>query len=628
MQKLTSVLTSKLIIDLVIGGLICSPLAFLLRLEWTFGGFYHSAMVYTSLSVAALLTVEFIFRLPWRAWRTSGTNDLLHLFKALFFYGLLLGSIMFLMTPVLRVPRSVPVIHGLIAFLSLGGIRFASRLRSEKVSPARSRQVRPKRVLIVGAGEAGVMIAREMSRHPEAGLEPIGFLDDDPSKRRSFFIGLPVLGTIDDLPDTVISRKVEEVLISIPSAEGALVRRIVALARQADIPYRIVPGIYEVLSGAVSISQIREVDVADLLGRDQVSLDQRSISDYLTGKRVLVTGAGGSIGSEIVRQVCGFSPSHIVLLGRGENSLFETEHNVMSEFQNISFDTVVADVRDRDKMRMVYKTFRPQVVFHAAAHKHVPMMEKNPDQAVLNNIGATKVMTDLALEYGTERFVNISTDKAVNPSSIMGATKRVAEMIVRDAASRAGEGRSFVSVRFGNVLGSRGSVIPVFKEQIKKGGPVTVTHPEMTRYFMTIPEAAQLVLQAAAMEGSGSVYVLDMGKPVKIKDLAEDLIQLSGFEPHVDIEIVYTGIRPGEKLFEEILTAEEGTTGTRHDKIHVAPQKDLPSSFGEKLDALLASASRGDDPKTLRQGLRDIVPAFRNGNAGAKNKDHEAGAVS
>jgi len=628
LQKLTSVLTSKLIIDLVIGGLICSPLAFLLRLEWTFGGFYHSAMVYTSLSVAALLTVEFIFRLPWRAWRTSGTNDLLHLFKALFFYGLLLGSIMFLMTPVLRVPRSVPVIHGLIAFLSLGGIRFASRLRSEKVSPARSRQVRPKRVLIVGAGEAGVMIAREMSRHPEAGLEPIGFLDDDPSKRRSFFIGLPVLGTIDDLPDTVISRKVEEVLISIPSAEGALVRRIVALARQADIPYRIVPGIYEVLSGAVSISQIREVDVADLLGRDQVSLDQRSISDYLTGKRVLVTGAGGSIGSEIVRQVCGFSPSHIVLLGRGENSLFETEHNVMSEFQNISFDTVVADVRDRDKMRMVYKTFRPQVVFHAAAHKHVPMMEKNPDQAVLNNIGATKVMTDLALEYGTERFVNISTDKAVNPSSIMGATKRVAEMIVRDAASRAGEGRSFVSVRFGNVLGSRGSVIPVFKEQIKKGGPVTVTHPEMTRYFMTIPEAAQLVLQAAAMEGSGSVYVLDMGKPVKIKDLAEDLIQLSGFEPHVDIEIVYTGIRPGEKLFEEILTAEEGTTGTRHDKIHVAPQKDLPSSFGEKLDALLASASRGDDPKTLRQGLRDIVPAFRNGNAGAKNKDHEAGAVS
>ncbi len=617
MQKLTSVLTSKLIIDLVIGGLICSPLAFLLRLEWTFGGFYHSAMVYTSLSVAALLTVEFIFRLPWRAWRTSGTNDLLHLFKALFFYGLLLGSIMFLMTPVLRVPRSVPVIHGLIAFLSLGGIRFASRLRSEKVSPARSRQVRPKRVLIVGAGEAGVMIAREMSRHPEAGLEPIGFLDDDPSKRRSFFIGLPVLGTIDDLPDTVISRKVEEVLISIPSAEGALVRRIVALARQADIPYRIVPGIYEVLSGAVSISQIREVDVADLLGRDQVSLDQRSISDYLTGKRVLVTGAGGSIGSEIVRQVCGFSPSHIVLLGRGENSLFETEHNVMSEFQNISFDTVVADVRDRDKMRMVYKTFRPQVVFHAAAHKHVPMMEKNPDQAVLNNIGATKVMTDLALEYGTERFVNISTDKAVNPSSIMGATKRVAEMIVRDAASRAGEGRSFVSVRFGNVLGSRGSVIPLFKEQIRRGGPVTVTHPEMTRYFMTIPEAAQLVLQAGACAPeNGTVYVLDMGKPVRIRDLAEDLIQLSGLEPHTDIEIIYTGVRPGEKLYEETLTAEEGILGTHHDKIFIAPQKELPAGFMARCDELLDTAAKNAAGPEIRKGLRDLVPACCFGNSG------------
>ncbi len=425
--------------------------------------------------------------------------------------------------------------------------------------------------------------------------------------------GLHVLGHIEDLAEISTACGAEEILISIPSAEGLLVRRIVELARKAKVDYRIIPGIYEVLSGAMNISHIRDVDVADLLGRDQVSLDINSISRYITGKRVLVTGAGGSIGSEIVRQICGFAPEKIVMLGRGENSLFEAEHSLLVDCSDTAIAIVVADVRDRAKIRRVFDEFRPQVVFHAAAHKHVPLMEANPDQAVLNNIGGTKVLAELALEFGVESFVNISTDKAVNPTSVMGVTKRVAEMVVREASSRAPENCSFVSVRFGNVLGSRGSVIPVFKEQIKRGGPVTITHPEMTRYFMTIPEASQLVLQAAAINGSGRVYVLDMGKPVKIKDLAEDLIQLSGFEPHVDIEIVYSGIRPGEKLFEEILTSEEGTTGTRHDKIYISPQKDLPPSFGEKIDALLASASRGDDPKTLRQGLRDIVPAFRNG---------------
>jgi FlaA1/EpsC-like NDP-sugar epimerase len=607
LRKLTPVLAAKLAIDVIVGGLVCSPLAFLLRLDWTLGRFYHAAVVYTALSVAALLAVELIFRLPWRAWRTSGTNDLLHLFKALFFYGLLLGSIMFLMTPALIVPRSVPVIHGLIAFLALGGVRFASRLRSEKVSPARSRQVRPKKVLIVGAGEAGVMIAREMMRHPEAGLSPVGLLDDDPSKRRSVFLGLPVLGAIDDLPDVVPEKKVEEVLISIPSAEGALVRRIVALAIQADVPYRIVPGVYEVLSGAVSISHIREVDVADLLGREQVTLDTEAITRCLKEKRVLVTGAGGSIGSEIVRQVCGFAPSHVVLLGRGENSLFEAENSVMADFPGLPFDTVVADVRDRDKMRHVFERYRPQVIFHAAAHKHVPMMEKNPDQAVLNNIGGTRVMAELALEYGVERFVNISTDKAVNPTSVMGATKRIAEMVVRDAASRVKDGQSFVLVRFGNVLGSRGSVIPLFREQIRRGGPVTVTHPEMRRYFMTIPEAAQLVLQAAALDSSGTVYVLDMGKPIRISELAEDLIRLSGLEPYEDIEIVYTGVRPGEKLYEETLTPEEGTGATAHSKIFVARQNEIGEGFPTKVDWLLGAASRGSDEEIL-EAIREIVP--------------------
>ena len=607
MRKLTPVLAAKLAIDVIVGGLVCSPLAFLLRLDWTLGRFYHAAVVYTALSVAALLAVELIFRLPWRAWRTSGTNDLLHLLKALFFYGLLLGTIMFLMPPGLRAPRSIPIIDGLLTFLSLGGVRFAARLNSEKVPRLEARPHRQKRVLIAGAGEAGVMIAREMSRHPEAGLLPVGFLDDDPSKRRSFFLGLPVLGGIDDLPDAVISGRIEEVLISIPSAEGSLIRRIVALASRADVPYRIVPGIYEVLSGAVSISHIREVDVADLLGREQVILDTEAISRCLNGKRVLVTGAGGSIGSEIVRQVCGFAPAHVVLLGRGENSLFEAENSVMGDFAGVPFDTVVADVQDRACMKRIFDQFRPQVVFHAAAHKHVPMMEKNSGQAVLNNIGGTRVMAELALEFQTERFVNISTDKAVNPSSIMGATKRIAEMVVRDTASRARDGQSFVSVRFGNVLGSRGSVIPLFKEQIRRGGPVTVTHPEMTRYFMTIPEAAQLVLQAAAMDSSGTVYVLDMGKSIRIRDLAEDLIRLSGLEPYEDIDIVYTGVRQGEKLYEEPLTAEEGKKATNHSKIFVSGQDDIEESFTGKMEALFEAASKGERADIL-EAIRQIVP--------------------
>lgn len=608
------ILFAKLLLDIVFGAVTASLLAFALRLDLDMGLFIYPALAFAAFSSIILTAVELFFRLPWRSWRCSSMRDLSLLFKVIFFYGLILAATMFLFGGAFKVPRSIPLLVSMLAFIFMGGMRFASRIVSEKSSPRGGHNTPLKRVLIIGAGEAGIMIAREMFRHPESGLEPVGFLDDDPSKKHEVLAGLHICGKIEDLPAVAESSEAEEVLISIPSAPGPLVRRIVELARQAKIPYRIVPGVYEVLSGAVSISQIRDVDVADLLGREQVKLDIQSISRFLTDKKILVTGAGGSIGLEIVRQVCEFAPAHILLLGRGENSLFEAENNVMKEYPETPFDTVVADVRDKAKIRRVFKKYRPQIVFHAAAHKHVPMMEKNPDQAVLNNIGGTRVLAELALEFEVESFVNISTDKAVNPASVMGATKRIAEMAVRDAASRVAEGCSFVSVRFGNVLGSRGSVILTFKKQIKRGGPVTVTHPDMTRYFMTIPEAAQLVLQAAALDNNGTVYVLDMGKPVRIKDLGEDLIQLSGFEPHVDIEITYTGIRPGEKLYEEILTAEEGTRSTHHDKIFISPQKELPSSFGEKLETLLKSATRGDDPKNLRQGIKEIVPAFQNGN--------------
>ncbi len=611
--------TCKLILDLLFGGVVASVVAFLMRLDGNLNGYSVSVGVFVAISLASLLFVEWVFHLPWRSWRSSGMRDLLHLFKAIFIYGLLVASAMFLVANEYRIPRSIPFIDGVLTFGVMAFMRACARMIVEKKCKHSQRRIQPKRVLIAGAGEAGTMIAREMFRHPEAGLEPVGFVDDNKSKQQTVFNGISVHGEIKDIPHIAQARNIEELLIAIPSAEGGLVRTIVDTANKAGLRYRIVPGIYEVLSGAVSISHIRDVDVADLLGRDQVSLDMNSISRYITGKRVLVTGAGGSIGSEIVRQACGFAPSLIIMLGRGENSLFEAEHSLNGEFPDVPRETVVADVRDKQKIRMVFEKHRPQVVFHAAAHKHVPMMEKNPDQAILNNIGGTKVMAETALEFGVESFVNISTDKAVNPTSVMGATKRVAEMVVRDASSRAPENCSFVSVRFGNVLGSRGSVIPLFKEQIKRGGPVTVTHPEMTRYFMTIPEASQLVLQAAAMEGSGSVYVLDMGKPVKIKDLAEDLIQLSGFEPHLDIEITYTGIRPGEKLFEEILTSEEGTKSTHHDKIFIAPQTSLQDDFASIFEELLDTA-RTSDPSEIRASIKRIVPAFNNSTKEGKDK--------
>lgn len=619
LKNFNSTLASKLILDLIFGGVFASLLSFVLRLDTLLGVYLPSTITYTTLSVGVLFAVEIFFRLPWRSWRASSMNDLYHLFKAVFIYGLFIAAIMFLFGDDYRVPRSITLIDPVLTFLVMGAMRFAARTLSETNS-TRAHTSPPKRVLIAGAGEAGVMIAREMTRHPEAGLQPQGFVDDDPSKKRAVFAGIPVCGSIDDIPAVVQDRGIEEVLISIPSASGALVRRIVELSRKAEVPHRIIPGIYEVLSGAVNISHIRDVDVADLLGREQVTLDMEAITRYLSGKRIMVTGAGGSIGSEIVRQLTRFFPEEIILVGRGENSLFELQMELKDISPQIAYRLVVADVQNRPKMAQLMKRYSPQVVFHAAAHKHVPLMEANADQAIINNVGGTRNVAELALENGVEHFVNISTDKAVNPTSIMGASKRIAEMIVRQCASRAGEGQSFVSVRFGNVLGSRGSVIPVFKQQIANGGPVTITHPDMKRYFMTIPEAAQLVLQAASLTNNGTVFVLDMGKPVLIRELAEDLIHLSGYQPYEDIDIVYTGLRPGEKLFEEILTAEEGTTATTHTKIYIANQGEIGEDFSNKLEHLLKTAAKNDRDEIFRT-IKQMVPAFMSERLMSKSKN-------
>ncbi len=514
--------------------------------------------------------------------------------------------------PAVVVPRSVPLIEGMAALIGLAGLRFAARLYYEERGVLRVRlrsAVAERRVLIAGAGESGLMIAREMQRHPESGRRPVGFVDDDAGKVGRSFAGLRVFGSLDDLTRIAARTDADEVLVAMSAAGPATLRRLVDAAREAGVEHRTVPSLHDLASGRVSVAAVREVNVEDLLGRPPVRLDPGSITAYLRGQCVLVTGAGGSIGSEIVRQIAPFGPACIVLLGRGENSVYHVDRELGQTHPEIPRHAVICDVRDAASLRDVFRAFRPSVVFHAAAHKHVPLMEANPAQAVLNNVVGTGNVARLALEFGVRRLVNVSTDKAVNPTNVMGASKRAAEGVVARAAEACAEGCSMVSVRFGNVLGSRGSVVPLFREQIARGGPVVVTHPDMVRYFMTIPEASQLVLQAGALSENGRVYVLDMGEPVRIQDLARDLILLSGLEPGVDIQIEFSGARPGEKLFEELLTAEEGTEPSPHAQIFVARKAPPSVAFEARLAALVAAAERHDAPAII-DAFRTLVPTF------------------
>ncbi|WP_240489181.1 polysaccharide biosynthesis protein [Cohnella thermotolerans] len=412
--------------------------------------------------------------------------------------------------------------------------------------------------LIYGAGDCGILVARELLSPTMNDRKLIGFIDDDPHKHKLTAYNLPVLGDRKAIASIVSEFEVKEIIIAIPSAPKTVTSEIINLCISTGAKVRIIPGISDMLNGRISFSTIRDVDVEDLLGRDQVKTDLVGIAEYVQDKVVLVTGAGGSIGSELCRQIAPFQPSKLLLLGHGENSIYNIEMELKSTHPHLHIEPIIADIQDRARIETIFALHRPRVVFHAAAHKHVPLMEKNPSEAVKNNVFGTQNVADCSDQYGVERFVLISSDKAVNPTSVMGATKRIAEMYVQSLNARSNT--KFASVRFGNVLGSRGSVIPLFKKQIAKGGPITVTHPDMVRYFMTIPEAVQLVIQAGAMSKGGEIFILDMGEPVRILKLAEDLIRLSGYEPYEDIDIEFTGIRNGEKLFEELLTAEEGAT--------------------------------------------------------------------
>lgn len=437
---------------------------------------------------------------------------------------------------------------------------------------------------------------------------PAGFVDDKPRRQGGEVHGVPVLGPTEAIPEIVAREEIDLLLLAVPSATAKEMRRLVELCEGTGRPFRTVPEQRNLMSGQVSISQLRPVSIEDLLGRDPVSLDWEGIRCGLAGRVVLVTGAGGSIGSELVRQLVQVGVARVVALGHGEDGIYELLQGLARRGVTVEVVPVIADVRDLERLRQVFARYRPEVVFHAAAHKHVPLMEANPEQAVLNNVEGIRNLVTVARESGVKRLVNVSTDKAVNPSSVMGGSKRLAECVVKEAANGGGESRTYVSVRFGNVLGSRGSVIPLFRKQIAAGGPVTVTDPEMTRYFMTIPEAVQLVLQAGALAQPGAVYFLDMGQPVRIAQLAEDMIRLSGLRPHDDIEIVYTGVRPGEKLFEELTTCDESARPTAHPKVFVTNAPDLRGPrLAVALGAILDAARTGQTERVVAL-LREAVP--------------------
>ncbi|GAB5534171.1 MAG: nucleoside-diphosphate sugar epimerase/dehydratase [Rubricoccaceae bacterium] len=584
-------------------------IAFVLRLESSVSGFSEGIALTLAIGIPLKAAAIWVLRLPNRSWHRMALYDLFYLGIGVGGVSLVLAMVSVLPIDIV-VPRSVPFIEAMVALLLMSSARVAARVFYERRGIGRARRVKAeRRVLIVGAGEAGTLVAREMRRHATAGRQPVGFLDDDPVKRRQRFGGLPVLGRVQDMAEVVEANDVDEVLIAIPSASGRLIRTIVERATAARVSHRTIPGMFELVNGTVSLAQTRDVNIHDLLGRDPIRLDTEVIQDQIRSRRILVTGAGGSIGSEIVRQLAVFGPSQIVLLGRGENSVYLIHREMKRRWPEIDTPSVICDVRDRASLKAVFDRFQPELVYHAAAHKHVPLMEANPEQAVFNNVMGTRNVAELARDAGVTRLVNISTDKAVNPTSVMGTSKRVAEYVVESASRTCGPDQAFVSVRFGNVLGSRGSVVPLFKSQIERGGPVTVTHPEMIRYFMTIPEASQLVLQAGAQGSNGQVYVLDMGEPVKIVDLARDLILLSGLEPGVDIQIEFSGTRPGEKLFEELLTAEEGTEPSPHEKIFVARKACADESLELEVERLI-EAARGRDGSAIREAFRRIVPSY------------------
>ena len=572
--------------------------AYALRLDDKFSAYLPAAYWTILISLLVKPIIYYLFGLYRRLWAYASVKELVLISTAVTAASAIFSIVMlfFLATDLLNFPRLMLPIDWLLSLVGIGGFRFSIRMIAESRSASKKPLARKtNNVLVIGAGDAGALVVREMQKNPQLGMNPIGYLDDDANKQKHQIHGVRVIGKLAELRRALDSHPVDEVIISIPSAGGKVVRLVTDICRLKGVPFRTMPGLYELIGGKVSVNRLREVDIADLLRREPAQIQNELIGAALTGKRVLVTGAGGSIGREICHQIARWGPQLLILLGHGENSIFEATLELHEDFPALPIQPIIADIRDKPRLHNIFADYRPQVVFHAAAHKHVPLMEGNIEDAITNNIIGTQNLVQAACAVGTERLVLISTDKAIRPANVMGATKRIAEMVVLEAAHRSGN--AFSVVRFGNVLGSRGSVVPLFKRQIAHGGPVTITHPDMKRYFMTIPEAVHLVLQAAAMGQGGEVFMLNMGQEVRIMDLAEDLIRLSGLEPGKDIEIAFTGIRPGEKLSEDLWGDGMQYQKTTHPEIYRAEAEEsiIPVELDHIIEELhlLARAGQG-----------------------------------
>jgi len=596
-------------------------LSYLFRFEFDLEPVYEQQLRFLLIPLILLkVFIFFIFGLYRGMWRYTSIRDFWRLLQASAVSSLLIMALILISYRFQGYSRAVFLMDGGLTFLLTGGLRMAIRtiftMRERTGHDTSTPATHRKQILIVGAGSAGEKILREIIENDHLNYGVVGFLDDDPRKHGRSIHGIPVLGSLQDTPGFVEKHEITEILIAIPSATGDQIRRIVNACKACGVAYKTLPGIGEIIDGRVSIKALRDVNYEDLLGRSPVQLDMGEIRGYLDGKTVLVTGCGGSIGAELCRQIVRFQPKKLILLDAHEANLFHIALELRNEMHFDRCEALLGLVQDERLMTSVFQKYHPHVVFHAAAYKHVPMLETNPWEAVFNNIIGSRIVMEMARRHGTERFVLVSTDKAVRPTNVMGASKRVTELLLRNFQDT---GARFMSVRFGNVVGSSGSVIPVFRHQIEQGGPVTVTHPEVTRFFMTIPEAAQLILQAGAMGEGGEIFILKMGTPVKIADMARDLIRLSGREPDRDVKIVYTGLRDGEKLYEELITVGEGIVPTGHGKIMVlrANGPDSPSASREETAALLDAqltelyeAADRLDAAAIKRKLQEIVPEY------------------
>lgn len=583
--------------------LVISPfLALFLRFDGVAENVYLERILFSLPVVMAVQTLAFFaFRLYRRVWKYAGIQDLMAIVGAV-----VAGQIsLFALAQAggVFVPRSLYILCGIVNIAMVGGVRLFVKIASNECLKFCGN---PEKVLIFGAGDVGSWIVKEIRDHYGSNKKIVGFIDDDPNKQKCIMNGVKVVGGRNDIEKIVTQNGVNEIIVAIPSARSILVREVVRMCRETQCKVKIVPALHEMIDGMVTLRQLRDVNLEDLLRREPVKLDLGIMRGQLRNKRVLVTGAGGSIGSEICRQIAKLLPGKLYLLGKSENNIFEIERELLHQYPHLEIEPIIADVRDEKRIRSIFAERRPEIVFHAAAHKHVPLMESQPVEAVQNNIFGTMIVAKAAMAVESECFVMVSTDKAINPSSVMGVTKRVAEMVICTMNGKSAT--RFAAVRFGNVLGSRGSVVQLFRKQIARGEAITITHPDMCRYFMTIPEASQLVLQASAMARGGEVFVLDMGEPIKIVDLACNLIELTGLTPYTDIKIEYTGLRPGEKLFEEILTAEEGSMATKHEKIYVANLKKVDE---EKLNEGLNALKNIDDADKIVNLLARLVPTYQ-----------------